>query len=195
MLLLALLGAACGQEVVVGGFDGEVETYATSSSNGDGDVSSEASHPRPGSTAVSLDGTVELIVEGALIDGDGREVPITPAAVEVSFDLRGDTVRVARMTVPVGDYAAVRLRFHRVAVVGLTGHDIPGIPAGVTVTVTDGAEPVVVDSPLSLGVRNDRGRSLLVDVRAADWLGSADPLSLVVSEAAFTSALRVSILE
>lgn len=191
-LLALLLLPACGGEVVVGG----VDTYVTSSAGAEANPALLGDRAMPALTAAAApQGTLAFVISAAVVDAGGREAPITSGEVQARFSLNLDTAIVGQMLVPSGSYTGVRLRFREVHVEGVTGLQIPGIPVGATITVGTGADPIQVDVPVAVRVREWENQALIVDVNAAQWLAAAEPLGLVVPESAFRQAVQVRRLE
>jgi hypothetical protein len=183
-----LLLAACGGEVVVGGLD----SYATSTGGAQPNAAVLTDGPLAG---LAVQGTIDFIVTGFVVDAGGREERLTSGEVQARFRIEQDTVVIGQMIVPPGNYTSIRLRFRDVRVEGVTGLGIPGIPVGATITVPQGTEPIQVDIPLSIAVRSWETRAVLIDLRASQWLALADPPGLTVPQAAFRQAIRAQMLQ
>jgi hypothetical protein len=189
-LTALLLGAsACGGEAVAGG-ERDVDVDAT------GDGSSAAAARAPAgirastSLATAVQGTVQFVSAVRLMNGSGA-VPVGGApSVEVRAD-GADTVDVTQGRVPETAYTSARIVFRQVSanvtaglVIGgttLTGNVVVDIPAG---------DSVVVQRTISVPTGSSDVH-LLIDLNAATWLATANPLTRRVSAAAFQSAVQV----
>lgn len=197
VLIASVLLTACGRDVVVGGYRGDVRTMATSD---DTEGPSAARAPvEPANASASpvagrAQGTIELTASAALLDEAGREVPLTEGLATGRFRIEGaDSVRLGERSVPAGRYGRVRLRFARVAAEVSGGVVVGGVNLTGPITVGIPGAPLVVEAPVDLVVEPGAPRTLVLDLNADAWLPSADPLTRVVPPASFTAALRVRV--
>jgi hypothetical protein len=198
LTFLILASAACGGDVVIGGF-GEVETYATSSPTPAPSQSLGADEADPLAPSLVLapaavpQGMVEFSATVLLVDRDGQAVRVTDGPITARYRLSVDTIRLGRMLVPPGRYSRIQLRFENVSVDLAGGVTIPGIPLPATITVGQGTQPIFIEINEEVEVRADERVQILIDLNAAQWLAAADPLSRIVPEAAFRQAVRVRV--
>lgn len=191
--LLLLGGAACGGEVVGGGQTGEVETVATS---GDGTGARASATPVPGAAATQAGpaGSVEFTAAVALLRaGSGGEEVLTGGATTRVALGGADSARVALRDVPAGTYDRVRVSFSRVTADVAGGLVIGGVSVTGTVNVALAPQPLVVERPLSVVVREGERRRVTIDLRGAAWLGATNPATRLVPAAAFRDAVAVGV--
>jgi hypothetical protein len=198
LLTAAFLLTACGRDVVVGGYRGDVRTVATS---GDAEGPSAARAPADPANATTspvaskAQGTIELTASVALIDEAGHEVPLTDGLATGRFRIEGaDSVRLGERSVPAGRYGRVRLRFARVAAEVSGGVVVGGINLTGPITVGISGAPLVVEAPVEFVVEAGTSRTLVLDLNADAWLPTADPFTRVAPPTSFTAALRVRVL-
>lgn len=191
----ALLLAGCGKEILAGGQrEGEVSAVAT---DGGGAPSAQEEGHGPSLSrapaAAPLRGTIEFVGSVAVAAEDGRVVPITDGFATVRLRLaQPDTALLGRKRVPVGTYSRARVAFTSVSVDVTEGLVVGGLPLSGLVRVDIGVEPLVVEAPITMLVREDGRSTLVVDLNAALWLAAVNPLSKTVSAAAFRAAVEVS---
>jgi len=194
VLALALVLGACGRDVVVGGYRGEVRTVATSGEDGGASASRSvtSSSAAEAAAASTAKGSIELSAAAALLDENGREHALTDGFASGRFRIEGaDSVLLGDGSVPAGRYRRVRIRFARVSAEVSGGVVIGGIALTGPVLVGIAGEPLVVEAPLDLLVEAGTTRTLVVDLNADAWLSTADPIARVVQPSAFSAALRV----
>lgn len=197
LTLLPVAMGACGPEVVGGGQHGTVRTTMNDDPEGSGASQFRAAGPvfnlaGAGSVTeqvVQLDGSVAAVVAAELITPAGGSIDLTGGPVLRTVSIGSSTpVTVGRDDrIDVGVYPGVRLSFTRVEVSLAAGGRLP-----LEVEVGIGAEPLVVEVPLEVVVREREVTRVHVDLNAAVWLALADPLTGLVTPAAFASAIAVS---
>lgn len=197
LTLLALAMGACGPEVVGGGEHGTVHTTMNDDPEGSGASQSRAAGPvfnlaGAGSVAeqaIQLDGSVATVVTAELITPAGGSIDLTGGPVLRTVSIGSSTfVTVGRDDmIDVGVYPGVRLTFTRVEVSLAAGGPLP-----LEVEVGIGAQPLVVEVPLEVVVREREVTGLHVDLNAAVWLALADPLTGLVTPGAFAAAIGVT---
>lgn len=190
-----MLLAGCGKELLAGGQrEGEVSAVATddgggSASYGDGDGPSLSR----AAEAALLSGTVEFVGTVAVAAEDGRMVPVTDGPATVTLRLtEPDTALLGRKRVPVGTYSLARVVFTRVSAEVKEGLVVDGTQLTGLIRVAIGSEPLVVEAPITMLVREDGRSTVVIDLNAAPWLTAADPITRTVSAAAFRAAVEVS---
>jgi hypothetical protein len=188
---VALLAAitACGVEITAGGArEGEVDAVVTSQD--EGPSASGAHTPLYSSSGSSGTGRIEVDAAVVLISEGGAEVRLSTGLVSGSFRIEGDDeALIGSGRVAARRYTRARLTFTRVEAHLSSGFPVLGT---VAVDIQPGA-PVVVERAIDLEVRRNARQVLVVDLNAASWLGTASPLTRLVSPAAFRSAVEVSV--
>lgn len=190
--LLALAVAGCGRELVGGG-QRDVDAVATGGgAESGGSATPASSYGAERATAFQAEGvsgTVTFDARVSLVRA-GRRSAVGAGSATVRAG-GGDTARVAAGRVLEGGYDAARVVFTRVTAnvsgglvvggVALTGH--------VDVAIAPG-DSVVVEMPVQVSGSRSPVR-LLIELDAATWLRSADPLTRTVPAAAFRGAVRL----
>lgn len=185
---------ACSGELVGGGAR-EADAYAT----GDGtDVSggSPSLAPRyaiaPGGGAVfqagRVSGTVSFDAKVSLVSSGAVE-PVVPGATATVAANGSDTVRLGGGEISAGAFPTARVVFTRVTANVAGGLVIGGVALTGRVDVAI-ADSVVVEMPVNVPA-GDADVELLVDLDASAWLAAANPVTRVVSAAAFQSAVKL----
>lgn len=187
-LTLLLAGTGCGKDLVAGGAR---DTEAVATDSRDAQPGTMGARGNVLSAAAPATGTLTFAARVALVDADGRPVPLntTPATATVGIAAR-DTARIVARAVPVQQYATARVVFTSVEANVTGGLAIGGITVTGRVAVAI-ADSVVVERPVTLPP-GDGGVRVVVDLRSSEWLAAADPITRVVPTAAFRSAVRVS---
>lgn len=195
-LLAGAVLSGCGAELLAGGQrEGEVSAVATDGSGAPSSARTDGSglSPSLARQGTALAGSLDLAVAVTLIAEDGEEEPITNGEVTARLRLAAaDTVPLGRQEVPEGSYTRVRLAFSRVEAEVTEGLLIGGIPLLGRVAVEIGDGPLVMEVPVRVVVREEVPSTLVVDLRAAAWLGATDPLTRRIAAAEFRSAVEVT---
>jgi hypothetical protein len=199
-LILLLVLPGCGQELMAGGYNGQVE--ATVVDDGSPAAAPSANRVVEGrrSTALpqfpgsEIQGTVEVDATVTLIDALGGRRDLAQVAPRVAVRIASsDSASLARDSLLVGAYDRVLITFTRVEVEVVSGLQLLGglqITGRVRVPL-DGA-PLTVEAAIPLVVRRDRKHQLIIDLNAADWLVHASAAG-VVPAATFASHVRVRV--
>ena len=198
-LLLAVAG--CGQELLAGGqTEGEVSAVVTDdpgSAAPGRQASRRAGGPEPtlfGGTIVVPQGTVEVDGSVTIVRQDGAEVPLSSGSSSVSVRIAAaDSGTLARRRVSAGSHTRARITFTRVEA-NVTG----GLTVGPGIQVTGRVrvaltEPLVLEVPVQLEVREDGIHRLVIDLNASDWLMAVDPVLRTVPAATFRSKVQVRV--
>lgn len=194
-LALATALAGCGDAT---GPDGEATLQVAARGGG-----AAAAGPA-GSTAPAFsqalgraEGTVDFRARVYVQGSTGGWVELTRrAAQRVTVDAsgRGEAATVATAGVEAGSYHRVRVVFEEVEAKLASGiHVGTGLLTGTVRVDLRSGGPVVVERSVDVGVSAGGTARLLVNLNADAWLGQASAQTGTVSEAAFASAVAVSV--
>ncbi len=201
LFLAAVAATACGGEVVGGGFDGEVRTFATGDGNPPASSSLAPAAAEPTAAVAEQQigivptGTISFDAAVTLVSQAGQEVPLTQGTTTAVVRIEGtDTALVAQQGVRAGSYTLVRVVFTRVTAEVTGGLVIGGVPllGPVTVAIGTGGS-VVVERPIQLTIEPLTSHSLLINLRASAWLPATNLLARTVPAAAFANAVEVRV--
>lgn len=187
--------SGCGRELVGGGAR-DVDARATGDGTGGGSPSLGPSYAvaaggGPVFQTNGVSGTIAFDARVYLVRS-GQAEPVNGPATGVTVNANGrDTALVAAGRVDDVDYPVARVVFTRVTANVTGGLVIGGI--GLTGRVDVGIAPgdsVVVEMPVDLGDPDDDA-TLLIDLDASAWLFTANPVTRLVSAAAFRNAVKL----
>lgn len=189
MLLLVLLAAGCGREVVVGG-QKEVETVVVGDGQPQGGGAAHAPGGRFAWSAALVEGTVRVEGRAELVAEDGRVVQLDPGPRTVRLRLDGsERVSVSRTRVPEKRYVRARLFFTRVTADVTGGLLVGGLPVRGTVSVAIPAGGLVVERDVAMTDPARVRETLVVDLASSTWLAAS--VGGVVPASVFAAAVRV----
>lgn len=200
IVLLAFGLSGCGVELVGGEETGTSEAVMTDDAGTEqaaADRTDGMSMSRSASGSaqiVDIEGSVSADVSVALMTPGGSERPITTGDVTGSVRIGSvDRFLLGRRKVETGRHPSVRVTFTRVqaqletAVLGPGGLALP-----LAIEVDLSGQPLVVEVPLEVVIREDETTTVEIDLNAAAWLILADPSTGLVPRAAFASAVEVT---
>lgn len=189
---MVMMLAGCSGELVGGG-QRDVDAVATGDGTGGGSASLVPRYAVAdgGGTAFQangISGSVSFDAKVMLVRGGSAELVGTGMGRVVAAN-GSDTVQVASGSVARVTYPTARVTFTRVQANVASGLTIGGVSVTgqVNVAITDS---VVVEMPVALGDADDDA-TLLIDLDASTWLAAANPVTRVVSAAAFQNAVRL----
>lgn len=200
--VLVLSAAGCGQELLAGGMrSGEASAVVTDDPRASGSASA---HETPTSRAMLTSGSRlsaiqtaaegSILVEGAVeLESAGGQMILLgggpgTASVQISS---AATSALGTSQVEVGRYTTARVTFTRVEA-DVSG----GLVVGLGVQVKGKVrvllpEPLVVEAPIELLVREDGEHIVVIDLNSEVWLAAVDPLLLTVPAQVFAAAVTV----
>lgn len=207
-LVLTLLGimivSGCGAELLAGGQrEGEVSAVATDAperhsttrmSRAGDPAPREVASARPLEDAVPLEGTLDATASVVLIAEDGEEVPVTIGAVDVQLRLAAsDTMPLGRRSIAAGNYVRARVVLSRLEADVMSGLLVGGVPILGRVLVEIGPEPLVVEEPVQVAVRENEPLLLVLNLNSTRWLDAVDPRSLRVAPGDVRGAVEIDV--
>jgi len=190
---LALFLGACDNPA--GSGDNNVQVLARGDDPTAGSQSlSEADGPRYSHTTAQ--GTIDFQARVYVYSSTSGWLEVTEAsraAGSVAASGHGEAETVARGRVEAGSYSRVRVIFEDVDA-NLSGSLVvsTGLLAGSVAVNLESDGQVVVERDANVNVSADATSHILINLNADAWLNSANAQTRTVSEAAFSSAVRIT---
>lgn len=200
--LIVLSTAGCGQEMLAGGMrSGEASAVVTDdpgTSSSTSSIETRAARmnltPTGGISAATAAASGSILVEGsvALESAGGQTIILGDGPGAASVQIGSAALsKLAASEVEVGRYINARVTFTRVEA-DVSGGLIVGVGVAVTGKVTVLLpQPLVIEAPIELLVREDGEHTVIIDLNSEVWLAAVDPLLLTVPTQAFAAAVTI----
>lgn len=196
--------AGCGN-LTAGGFgsadaymtaDGDQPSPSPSASTGEAPAPNGSSRVEAASISImpgGLEGTLDVTASVQLASAEGIPYALTNGAVQVSLDLGGaDEPMIGHAPVPAGVFDSLRVVFSEVSANVTGGLSIDGVPFTGAVTVDLGAAALEWSVPVASTLEEGGTASFLIDLHAAQWVSTLDPLTGIVTVQAFEEAVTAT---